>query len=339
MKANARDIRTALERASPDYRLYLLYGPDASTAAELAGLLGTAMGADAERVDLDGAALKSDPARLADEAASMSLFGGARYIRVSGIGEESAEAIATLLAADRAGNPVVAIAPTAKATGKIVKLAIDSRAALAFACYEPSTADAERIAAGIARDHGLRATNDAARRIAAAAGNDRAIMLREIEKLALFLDAAPDRPVDLDDLAIDAVGADLGEAEQTRLVEAFIDGHSAIVGQELDRAAEAGTSPIPWLRAIARRLLALAEMRSDIDAGGAVDAVLKRHRVFFREEAATTRALRRWSAPMLARAFDRVRQAERDVMAPGNAGTILADRTVAEVARGVERRG
>ncbi len=339
MKANARDIRAALERASSDYRLYLLHGPDASTAAELAGLLGTAMGPEAERVDLDGSTLKNDPARLADEAASLSLFGGARYIRVSGIGEESAEAIATLLAADRAGNPVVAIAPTAKATGKIVKLAIEARAALAFACYEPSSADAERIAAGLAREHGLRATSDAARRIAAAAGNDRAIMLREIEKLALFLDAAPDRPADLDDAAIDAVGADLGEAEQTRLVEALIDGHSAVLGQELDRAAEAGTSPIPWLRAIGRRLLALAEMRADIDAGGAVDAVLKRHRVFFREEAATTRALRRWSAPMLARALDRVRQAERDVMAPANAGTVLADRAVAEIARGVERRG
>ena len=36
------------------------------------------MGAEAERVDLSGAELKADPARLADEAASISLFGGAR---------------------------------------------------------------------------------------------------------------------------------------------------------------------------------------------------------------------------------------------------------------------
>ncbi len=339
MKATARDIRAALDRPSPDYRLYLLHGPDASTAAELAGRLALAMGKEAERIDIDGSALKSDPARLADEAASMSLFGGARFIRVSGAGEESLDAFTALLGAEHAGNPVVAIAPTVKSTAKIVKLALDARNAMAFACYEPTAADAERIAATIAREHGLRPLGDTARRLAAAAGNDRAIMLREIEKLALYLDAAPDRPADLEDAAIDAVGADLGEAETTRLVEAVVEGQSAVLGQELARLGDAGTSPIPWLRALARRLLALAEMRSDIDAGGAVDAVLKRHRIFFREEAATARALRRWSAPMLARGLDRVRQAERAVMASANAGTVLADHAVADIARGIERRG
>ena len=99
MKANARDIRTALERPSPDIRLYLLHGPDGSAAAELAGVLAKAMGAEAERVDLDGAQLRSDPARLADEAASLSLFGGARYIRVSPAGEECLDAF---IAADNA---------------------------------------------------------------------------------------------------------------------------------------------------------------------------------------------------------------------------------------------
>lgn len=339
MKANARDIRQALERASPDYRLYLLHGPDAATAADLTAVLAKALGADAERIDLDGSTLRGDPARLVDEAASMSLFGGTRYIRVSGAGEESLDAFALLLAADRAGAPVIATAPTVKATAKIVKLAIDSRAAMAFACYEPTSAEAEKIVTALARDAGLRAVGDTARRLAAAAGNDRAIIAREIDKLALYLDAAPDRPADLDDAAIDAVGADLGESEQARLIEAFVDGRTADLGTELSRSAEAGTSPIPWLRAIARRLLALAEMRSEIDAGDAADTVLKRHRVFFREEASTNRALRRWSAPMLARALDRVRQAERDVMAANNAGPLIADRAMVEVVRAVERRG
>ena len=90
MKANARDIRSALERPSPDIRLYLLHGPDGSATAELAALLARAMGPEAERVDLDGATLRSDPARLSDEAASMSLFGGARHIRVSPAGSNVA---------------------------------------------------------------------------------------------------------------------------------------------------------------------------------------------------------------------------------------------------------
>jgi DNA polymerase-3 subunit delta len=338
MKANARDIRSALERPSPDIRLYLLHGPDSSAAAELAGLLAKAMGPEAERVDLDGATLRSDPARLSDEAASMSLFGGARHIRVSPAGEECLEAFTALLEADHAGNPVVALAPTVKSTAKIVKLAIDSRRAMVFGAYEPTAADLERLAATMARDAGLRPSGSVPARLAAACGGDRAVLAREIEKLALFLDAALDRPQDLEDAALDAIGADLGEAETSRVVDAVIGGQTAALGAELARLSEAGTSPIPWLRQLARRLMTLAEMKAEIDAGAGQDSVFKRHRVFFREEAATAQALRRWNAAMLAAALDRVRHAERAVMASGNAGTVLADHALTELTRGVERR-
>src|SRR3546814_16409127 len=78
------------------------------------------MGPDAERIDLDGAALKIDPARLADEAASISLFGGARWIRVTLAGDEALPAIEGLLQAAQAGNPVIAIGGTLKQSSKIL---------------------------------------------------------------------------------------------------------------------------------------------------------------------------------------------------------------------------
>ncbi len=339
MKANARDIRSALERPSPDIRLYLLHGPDGSATAELANVLAKAMGAEAERVDLDGATLRSDPARLSDEAASMSLFGGARHIRVSPAGEECLDAFAALLAADHAGNPVVALAPTVKSTAKIVKLAIDSRRAMAFAAYEPSAADMERLAAAMARDHGLRPAGTVAARLAAACGGDRAVLAREIEKLALFLDAAPDRPRDLEDAALDAIGADLGEAEMSQVVDAVVTGNTAMLGAELAQLGEAGTSPIPWLRLLARKLMTLAEMKAEIDAGATQDTVFKRHRIFFREEGSTAQALRRWNPAMLSAALSRVRHAERAIMASANAGSVLAEHALIELTRGVERRG
>ena len=66
------------------------------------------MGEDAERIDLSGPDLKADPAKLADEAAAISLFGGARMIRIDPIGDESFAAVEALLEAEKAGNPVVA---------------------------------------------------------------------------------------------------------------------------------------------------------------------------------------------------------------------------------------
>jgi len=339
VKATSRDARAKVDRPSPECRLYLFHGADMSAAEDLAARLATAIGKDAERIDLDASTLRSDPARLADEAASMSLFGGTRYIRIYPAGEECLAAFTALLEAEHADNTVIAIAPTIKSSAKILKLAIDSRRALAIACYEPSAQEAEAIAVAIARDAGLRPVGDTARRLVAAAAGDRAVMQREIEKLALYLDAAPDRPADLDDAALDAVGADLGDAEMTRLVTAVIEGASAALGHELGRLEEAGVSPIPWLRQLVRRLVALAEMRGDIDRGEAIDGVLKKHRIFFREENATKRALRRWSPAMLTRAIDRVRAAERAVMASANAGGVLADHEVMDIAHAIERRG
>ena len=156
MKVNANQMRQALDSANPATRLYLLHGPDESGARDLALRLGRAMGPEAERIDLDGATLKGDVGRLAAEAASLSLFGGARYIRVTSLGEESHDALALLLAAERAGNPVVAIAPSLKASGKVVKLAISAVNAMSFACYLPEAADADRLAAAIASEHGDR---------------------------------------------------------------------------------------------------------------------------------------------------------------------------------------
>ena len=120
MKANANQIRTAIDAASPDIRLYLLHGPDESGAQEIAARLARTMGPDAERVDLESSALKSNPGRLADEAASMSLFGTARHIRITGVGDECLEAFTLLLDSERAGNPVGAIAPTMNATSNVV---------------------------------------------------------------------------------------------------------------------------------------------------------------------------------------------------------------------------
>lgn len=338
MKATEARLKAALDRPPADIRLYLLFGPDEAGALALAERLPRALGPDAERVDLEGAALRGDPARLADEAASLSLFGTARHVRVTGAGEESLAAVTALLEAERAGNPVVMIAPSLKATSKVAKLALDSPLALALACYVPGGDQLEGIAGEIAREHGLRLGAGVARRLAQAGGGDRAVMMREIEKLALYLNAASDHPAECNLDALEAVGADLGDAETGDVINAVIAAAPAALGEALRRLDEAGISPVPWLRALARRLASLAEMKGEVVNGGDIAGVMKRHRIFFKEEAATAAALRRWSPQALARALAMVREAERNVMAGGGgAGDVLAAQAMVELAVKVRR--
>ena len=98
------------------------------------------MGEDAERIDLSGAELKADPARLADEAAAISMFGGARWILVEPAGDEIVPALEALIEAPAAGNPVAVVAGALKPASKLLKLALAAPAALAFASYVPDGA-------------------------------------------------------------------------------------------------------------------------------------------------------------------------------------------------------
>lgn len=265
----------------------------------------------------------------------MSLFGGKRHIRIVGASDEIFEALTLLLAADHAGNPVVVIAPAIRATSKIVKLALAAPNALAAALYLPEGPDAARLAAGIGREHGLRLSPDAADTLARSCVSDRALMAREVEKLALFLDAAPDRPRDADVDALAQIGAGIDEGEFGRAIAALIDGDPATLGTEMRTLLASGTSAVPLLRQMGKRIVGLAEMRVQIDAGASADQILGR--IFWKEREMTGRALRGWDTMHLVRGLERLREAERTIMSSANAGHVLAEQAVVTLARAVAR--
>lgn len=340
MKASAAQLASAIDRIGSgrsDVRLILLHGNDDAGAADYAARVGQAIGGDAERIDLDGPTLKANPGLLADEAAALSLFGGSRWVRVTAMGEESLEAVQLLLAAPTTGNPVVALAPTVKATGKLVKEVIAASGALSLACYQPEGKAAAILAADIARAHGVRLGTDTAAAMFAAVGGDRAVLTREVEKLALFLDAAPDRQREADATTLALIGADVEGAEIGGAVEALVGGRPDTLGTELIELEAAGTM-VPTMRAVGKRLIALAEMRAMVDAGDSPDVAVERHRVFFRERDSTIRLLRAWTSPQIAHALARVRRAERAIMSGGgNAGVTGAYELVA-LSRAAARR-
>ena len=144
MKASENQLIGALDTASPAIRLYLLHGPDEAGAADHAARLGRALGADAEKVTIEPMMLRGEPGRVVDEARSLALFGGRRWILVSGVGDEVLAAAQMLLAEPRVEHPVVMLGPGLRNSSKLVQFAIAQPAAMSFACYVPDGAAAER---------------------------------------------------------------------------------------------------------------------------------------------------------------------------------------------------
>ncbi len=318
----------ALDAPTRDWRLILLHGPDEGGIRTLVERFAATMGADAERVDIDASALKNDPRPLRDEANAYTMFGGPRWIRVTG-GDDATAAVEALMEGP-AGCPVIVAAGALKPASALLKLAAAHPAILALTCYRPDGERAEAVVMQIGRTVGVRLSMDAARLVADATAGDRALMLRELEKLALYVDAAPDRPraVERDD--VDAAGAAIDLREPATLIDAIFDGRPHGLADEL--TGEAAAEPIPSLRAIQRRALAIGRALAARRGGSGP-------RLFnAREKEAVERQARHWSPSAAATAHRRAMDAEAMVKQPGGAGDAVAHQAMLALARAAERR-
>jgi DNA polymerase-3 subunit delta len=338
VKAKRAEIERAL-RSPSAYRFFLLHGPDESGSNALVRLAATGAGEGAERIELTGAELKADPARLADEAASISLFGSARYIVVQPAGDECVAAVEALLEAAAAGNPVLLVAGALKPASKLLKLALASPAALAFASYAPEGQEAERLVLDMARAEGLTVRPDVARRLADSCAGNRSILALELQKLALYLDASPERPRPLDHDSLDAVGAAAEEGDLSRLVDSVGNGNAALLQAELLRLSGEGVEGIALIRAVLRRMSLLARLRAQVERGNSPDAVMASHgkSLFWKEKDAVGRQLSRWRSEPLARSVSRLLEAERQVKAAGGLGPRAVDEELFAICRQAAR--
>jgi DNA polymerase-3 subunit delta len=285
--------------------------------------------------------LKSDPARLADEAASISMFGSARWILVEPAGDETLDAVTALLDAPAAGNPVALIAGALKATSKLLKLAQAHPNALTFASYLPDARDFDTLVGGLARERGLQVQPDVARRIAEAAGANRAVIEQELDKFALYVGAGSGRLIAVDHDVIDAVGAALDEGDASTLVDRVFDGDGRGAQIELSLLRSEGVEGITLLRAALRRALLLARLRARVEQGQGTSAVMASQgkSLFWKEKDVVERQLGSWSSEKLARCLSRLVTAEQEVKRSGGIGPVAADAELLAIARQGGRRG
>lgn len=337
MKATKANIGKLLDQPDPSIRFYLFWGPDEGQSRAQATRLLQALGAD--RFILISNAVKTDPASLADEAGAMALFGGRRVIWIEPAGEEIKDGIAALLAAPATESPVVAIAGAAARPRELIKIAEASPGAVAIASYAPEGAEAERMVIDVGRRVGLTIDQPVASRIAAACGNDQAIVAQELEKLSLYLDSSTSRPKELDHDAVDAVGADLGDSDLLHLSDAALSGEVEAVAEGLGNIIGSGQG-IPVLRAAQRRLLMLAPAVARVEGGERPDAVMTSigKSLFWRDKARFGAMLRRWRAGDVARLSARAGKAERALLfGPAPEQAVLGEELLA-VARAARRR-
>jgi len=312
-------------------RAILVYGPDAGLVAERARAAAAAFTQGSDDpfavARIDAADIHADPARLADEATSMALFGGRRAVRVR---PEPHDVSATLagLAGRIAGDVLLVVEAGNLAPASALRKLFEQTASFAAVpCYADTERDLETLIDETLGARDIRIDADARAFLAAHLGGDRGASRMELEKLTLY--AGPGGRVALEDVA--AIVGDVSALELDQALDAAGLGEAASLDRAVQRLFAAGSQPAQLVSAAIRHFLALHAMRAETDAGQPARAVVEQARppIFFKRREAVTRQLERWSRGDIEAALDRLHQAERltrsgdDIAAPAVAQTLI----------------
>ena len=161
----------------------LVYGPDAGLVQERAEKLLKSVVPDLTDpfnvADLSETVLLADPARLADEAAAISMMGGRRVVRVRGAGNDLADLLESFLDDPKGDALLVVEAGDLAKTGALRKLFDDHKSAAAVQCYPDSVRDLGDVVRDALRAEGLSIAPDALEDAVSRLGSDRGVTDRK----------------------------------------------------------------------------------------------------------------------------------------------------------------
>jgi DNA polymerase III subunit delta len=312
VKLPASRIAAFLQRPDATIRAVLLYGPDAGLIRERADTLARTVCPDLKdpfRVaDLSGSALATDPARLADEAAQMSLTGGRRVIRVHDAADRLTGLFAGFLDIGAGDNFIVAEAGDLPGSSTLRRVFDTSHRAAAIGCYPDTPRDRAAVVRDTLRAHRITASGEATQYLIEHLGSDRLLTRAELEKLVLYVGEGGQ--VELDDVRL-SIG-DSSALATDDAVMAAAEGNAAKLDRVLDRVFQEGESPVSVVRSVLRHLHRLHVLVARRAAGAPVVEVLRTARppIFYRQEDSFKRQLMLWNEAGLRAQLDRIAQAE-----------------------------
>lgn len=340
MKIAGNRVDGFLRSPDPAMRAVLLYGPDSGLVRERADALARSIVTDLTdpfRVaELSLSHLREDPARLADEAAALSLTGGRRVIRLRDAADTATAALKSFLEGTVSGSLVVVEAGDLTTRSSLRKLFEGDDRAAALPCYGDEGQTLESVIRDTLRQYGQDADRDTMAYLLDHLGADRRLTRTELTKLALYR-GGPGRISLADALACIGDGAAM---DQDDLALAVGDGDQATVQRLLDRLWREGVSPIGVLRTVSRYFLRLHLAAGLMAQGRSVDQAVSALKPppIFRVAPRMKGQLQRWSVERLGTALDLLVAAELDCKTTGLPAEAMCGRCLTQLTVAARKR-
>jgi len=327
--------------AKPATPVVLVYGPDAGLVRERGEALIRASVDNANDpfsvVRLESEELAANPARLADEANTVPLFGGRRAVLLKISSRHNVlPSIEAVLDDPPRDCRIIIEAGDLKKNSPLRALAEKSKNAAALPCYLDNEQALVRLIDQEMREANLTLADDARQALINLLGGDRLASRSEIRKLTAY--AAGKSRVELADVL--AVVSDASDIALDALLDAAFAGKIDEVEREFKKAASEGTSPSGIVSGALRQVAQLHRMRLMIDRGDRADYAMTRGAppVHFSRKAVVETALRNWSAPRLTRAMAQLAEASFETRRQSDLAQVVAQRALLSLAVSARRR-
>lgn len=320
-----------LVRPPPHIYLYLVFGTDAGLAAERARKIISHAVSDPkdpfQLARIDGDELAADPARLADEANTIPLFGGRRAISIAAQGKAFVAALEPVLKTPPRDCTIIVEAGALKKDAYLRTLCERERNAAAIQCYPDTPKDIAQLIDAEVGAAGLSIAPDAKTFLVSQLGQDRLSTRSELEKLVLYAHGAGE--ITLDHVA--AIVCDASNLILNEAVDAAFDGGFPALDARLRHIFAGASDNQALLAAALRHAMDLHRARRDPEEGirggsGFAGAG-------FKQQDAFERHLRAWTRPSLGRAIETIAEAVVRARREPKLGPSFAARALWTIAR------
>jgi DNA polymerase-3 subunit delta len=316
----------------------LLYGPNRGLVQERsAKLLEVKCGTPIDPlacVELTVAALKSDPTRLADEAAALTFSGRQNVVRIREATDSIGPLVAAWLTTAPAGAFVVIEAGELAKVSPLRKACEGSRNAAVLPCYPDEEEVLECFIIETLSGSGLDVSPEALAFLSLHIGADRALARRELEKLAVYKERGVLAFAD-----VEACIGDSGAVSAEMIAFVACDGDAPSLDTALERLFSEGAAVVEALRSVARHLQRLLVAGALIASGQSAERAMAQLRppVFYKHHERFRRQLQLWPMDRLVSALAIVTQAELECKTTGMPAPAVCHRALMRIARAAAR--
>jgi DNA polymerase-3 subunit delta len=319
----------------------LVYGPDAGLVRERVDTLLRASVDDIADpfalVKIDSEEIGANPARLADEANTIPMFGGRRAVLLRINSRHNVlPSVEAVLAVPPRDCRVIIEAGDLKRNAPLRALCEKAKNAVALPCYADNERDVGRLIDSEVRGANLTITPDARARLIGLLGGDRMASRSELQKLVLYVRGQT--RIELDDVR--AVVADASEQDLSGILDAAFAGRPADVETEFVRAQASVSNVGAIVSAAIRHVAHLHKMRLTMDDGSSAELAMERGAppVHFSRKTMVKTALTRWSAAKLVRAMEQLAEASLETRRQPAIAESIAQRALLSLAVSAQRR-